>query len=193
MRIVFLIIVLFHGLIHLLGFAKGLGLREIKELTLPISKPMAFVWLTSAVLLLFFDALQLLNSKYAWLAGFVAVAISQTLIILFWKDAKFGTLPNILILLASMISYGHYDFHKLARQETIQLLYQNKIVASKVTTENSVEHLPEPVRNWICNSGMIGQSFISIGKVTQKVEMKMKPEQKNWMTATATQYTIILP
>ena len=52
MRIIFLIIVILHGLIHLLGFVKGIGLKEVKELTLPISKPLGFIWLASAFIFL---------------------------------------------------------------------------------------------------------------------------------------------
>ncbi|MBN1650015.1 MAG: hypothetical protein JW857_01730 [Bacteroidales bacterium] len=191
MRIVFLIIVLFHGLIHLLGFVKGFGFKEVKELTLPISKPMGFLWLTAAVFLLTFGILQILNSKYAWLVGIVAVVISQILILLFWKDAKFGTLPNILILLVSMILYGQFNFQKLVQQETKHLLSQTKFVESKIINENDIGHLPEPVKNWLRACGTVGNPYISIGKIVQKAEMKMKPEQENWMSANAIQYTSI--
>ncbi|MDP2067968.1 MAG: hypothetical protein Q8K04_03290 [Lutibacter sp.] len=47
------------------------------------------------------------------------------------------------------------------------------------------------MKNWLRNSGAVGQPFISVGKVTQKAEMKMKPKQEDWMSATATQYTTI--
>ena len=191
MKILFLIIVLLHGLIHLLGFVKGLGIKEVKELTLPISKPMGFLWLTTAIFLLTFGILQLFNSKYAWLVGLVTVVFSQILIILFWKDAKFGTLPNILILLVSIISYGQINFQKLVQQETTQLLSQNEIIENKIINKDNIEYLPEPVKNWLRNSGAVGQPFISIGKVIQKAEMKLKPEQEDWMSATATQYTTI--
>ncbi len=43
MRILFLIIVLLHGLIHLLEFVKAFGFQEVKELTLSISKPIGIV------------------------------------------------------------------------------------------------------------------------------------------------------
>ena len=54
MRIVFLIIVVFHGLIHVLGFAKAMGFKEVKELTLPISIPIGFVWLSADDLFFFY-------------------------------------------------------------------------------------------------------------------------------------------
>jgi hypothetical protein len=191
MRIAFLIIVLLHGLIHLLGFVKGLGFKEVKELTLPISKPMGFVWLTATAFFLSYGILYLIHSKYAWFFGLAAVVISQILIIMFWKDAKFGTIPNILILFVSLASLGHHNFQKLVEQETNHLISQNKMIENRIIKENDIEALPEPVSNWLRNAGVVGKPFISIGKVTQTAGMKMKPEQENWMTAKAIQYTTI--
>lgn len=191
MNIAFLIIVLLHGLIHLLGFVKGFELREVKELTLPISKPMGVVWLASAFLFLTYGALYLLNSKYAWLIGLIAVLLSQVLIILFWNDAKFGTIPNIIILAVSIVSLGYYNFQKIIQQETTQLLNKNVSTENRTLNESDLTILPEAVKKWLRNSGAIGKPFISYGKVTQIAEMQMKPEQDNWLTATATQYTTI--
>lgn len=191
MRALFLIIVILHGLIHLLGFVKGIGLKEVKELTLFVSKPMGFVWLTASVLFLIYGIMYIANSKYAWLIGLVAVVISQILVIMFWKDAKFGTIPNMLILFISIASFGYYNFQNLVQQETKYLLSQNKTIEEKVINENDINDLPEPVRNWLRNSGAIGRPFINAGKVTQEAEMQMKPDQKNWLSATAIQYTTI--
>lgn len=191
MRIFFLIIVLFHGLIHFLGFLKGLGLKEVKELTLPISKPMAFIWLTAALLFLSYGILNLLHSRYSWAVGLVAVVISQILVILFWKDAKFATIPNFVILLVSLTSLGHYNFQKLIQQETNRLLGQNASQEIKQVRESDLADLPEPVRNWLRNCGALGKPFIRLGKVAQIAEMQMKPDQENWMTAEAIQYTTI--
>ncbi len=191
MRILFFIIVLLHGLIHLLGFVKGFGLKEVKELILPISKPMGLFWLTAAVLFLIYGILNFVNSKYAWLVGFAAVGISQILIIMFWQDAKLGTIPNIVILVVSLISFGHYNFHKQVQQETNTLVNRDKIHNKNNITENDIKDLPEPVKKWLRNSGAIGKPFISVGKVMQKAEIKMKPDQNNWMPASAIQYTTI--
>lgn len=191
MKIVFLIIVLFHGLIHLLGFVKGFGIKEVKELTLTISKPMGFVWLSAAILFLIFGVLYLQNSKYAWLAGLIAVVISQILVLIFWKDAKFGTIPNILILVVSIASLGYYNFQKLVHQETDHLLSQNVTKENKIISENDLNELPGPVKNWLRNSGAVGKPIINMGKVTQIAEMQMKPGKENWLKATAIQYTTI--
>lgn len=189
MRIVFFVIVLFHGLIHLLGFVKGFGLREVKELTLPISKTIGVVWLVAAFIFLTYGILHLLNTKYAWLIGLVAVIVSQVLVMMFWKDAKFGTIPNMLILVASITALGNYNFQLLVQQETTRLLNQNIGTENRIINESDISKLPNPVKRWLRNSGTVGKPAISFGKVTQIAEMQMKPDQDNWMTATATQYT----
>lgn len=191
MKIAFLIIVLLHGLIHLLGFVKGFELREVKELTLPISKTLGVVWLTATILFLTYGFLYLLNSKYAWLIGLVAVVVSQVIIFLFWKDAKFGTIPNIIILAVSIVSFGYYNFQRIIQEETAQLLSKNVNAENRILNEADLVNLPVPVKNWLKNCGALGKPFISMGKVTQTAEMQMKPDQDNWLTATATQYTAI--
>lgn len=191
MKVGFFIIVMLHGLIHLLGFVKGFELRKIKELMLPISKSMGLVWLVAAILFLIYGVLNLTNSKFDWILGFVAVVISQVLILCFWSDAKLGTIPNILILVGTIVSLGYYNFQKLVQQETNYIISQNKTVENKVVNESDIQTLPGPVKNWLRNSGAVGKPFISIGKITQQAEIKMKPEQKKWMPATAIQYTTI--
>lgn len=191
MKVAFLVIVLLHGLIHLLGFVKGFELKEVKELTLPISKPLGALWLATAILFLTYGTLHLLNSKYAWLIGFVAVVLSQVLIILFWKDAKFGTIANSIILAVSIVSFGYYSFQKTIQQETEQLLSKNLSIENRTFNEADLNNLPEPVKNWLKHSGAVGKPHISYAKVTQIGKMQMKPDQEDWLAAKAIQYTTI--
>jgi len=191
MRIVFLIIVFFHGLIHLLGFVKAFGFKGNTELTLHVPKTIGLIWLTTIILFWAFGILYFLNFKYAWLVGLVAVVISQILVITFWKDAKFGTLPNMLILIVSISFLAYYNFQKLAEQEINHMLSQNVITENKILNESDINELPEPVKKWLRHSGAVGKYFINLGKVTQIAEMQLKPEQEKWMTAAAIQYTTI--
>jgi len=191
MRIAFLLIVFLHGLIHLLGFVKGFDIADVKALTLPITKPMGTLWLLAGILFLVYGILFLMDNKFAWLLGFIAVIVSQILIVLFWKDAKFGTLPNIIILLISLVAYGQYNFHKLVQLETNSLLSQSTIFKERVISASEINELPAPVKKWLQLSGAVGKPYIRVGKVIQQAEMKMKPGQQNWMPASATQYTFL--
>ncbi len=191
MRIVFLILLTLHALIHLLGFVKGFGLKEVKELTLAISKPVGLFWLAATILFLTYGILHLTHSKYAWLVGLVAVVVSQILVIMFWKDAKFGTITNVIILVSAIVSFGYNNFHNLVQHETNHILSQNKSVKERDKTENSYKALPAPVKKWLHASGATGKPTISVGKIIQKAEIKLKPDQNNWMHASAVQYSTI--
>lgn len=189
MNIALLIIVFLHGLIHLLGFVKGFGLKELPELRFPVSKTMGLVWFKATLLFVLYGILHLMDNQYAWLFGFIAVILSQLLIILFWKDAKFGTLPNILILLAASISYADYRFQHQVQDEVAELLRQSSGVQQRVLSQEHITALPKPVQQWLLHSGAVGKPFVRIGKVLQQAEMKMKPDQQEWMSASAVQYS----
>jgi hypothetical protein len=77
------------------------------------------------------------------------------------------------------------------RLETDKLLVDNKISDNRIVSEDDIKSLPVPVWKWLDKTGVVGKPYIHVGKVSQKAEMKMKPDQKNWMKATALQYSTI--
>lgn len=105
MRIAFLIVLTIHGLIHLLGFVKAFGLSSVKQLTQPISKTIGLFWLLAFSLLIITALLFALKNGYWPGILLVGVLTSQVLIIYSWKDAKFGTIANAIILIISIIGY----------------------------------------------------------------------------------------
>ncbi|MFH1159617.1 MAG: hypothetical protein V1733_01545 [bacterium] len=62
-------------------------------------------WLLTAILFLLAAALYLLKPGFWWIPGAMAVMLSQILIILSWKDARFGTIANVIILLPEFLRY----------------------------------------------------------------------------------------
>ena len=191
MKIAFIILVIIHGLIHTLGFLKGLGLKDVKELTLPISKPMGMLWLIVAVLMLLYGLLYGMNTKYAWIVGMLAALLSQFLIVMYWKDARFGTIPNLVIIIVSIVAYGQYNFQRLVHLETTHLLEQNDFLKQRIITETDIAELPPVVKKWLYRSEIIGRPNQLLGKVIQRAEMQLKPDQSDWLTATAVQYSAI--
>ena len=96
-----------HGLIHLMGFLKTWDIVEVKALSNQTSIPLAgaplrlfgLMWLVVCAAFLLAGALLALGSG-AWLpAALVAVALSQTVIVLWWNDARAGSVPNLIILI----------------------------------------------------------------------------------------------
>ncbi|WP_366924384.1 hypothetical protein MFMK1_001356 [Metallumcola ferriviriculae] len=99
MNKVFMFVVIIHGLIHLMGFAKAFNLAEISELTQDISKPQGVLWLAAAVLFLITAVIFILKNETWWMPAIAAIIISQVLIVSSWQDAKFGTLANVIMLI----------------------------------------------------------------------------------------------
>jgi len=125
MRIIFLIIVLLHGLIHLLGFVKAFGFKEVKELTLPISKPIGMVWLFAFVFFVIAAIMFVFKKSSWWLFGLIALMASQVLIIFFWHDAKFGTIANVIILITAIIGYATSSYYSKYRNDVKTGLQQS--------------------------------------------------------------------
>jgi len=188
MKYIFVLIVFMHSIIHLLGFIKGFGIKEIKELSMFISKYTGILWLLVSILFIIYTILFLKDFKNSWIVGFFAVFLSQYLILMVWKDAKFGTIANFIILIICIISFGYYHFEKMTESEILRIINNNKKL-NKIIVEDDLNDLPKPIQNWLKNSGIIGKNFINIAKIEQKALLKMKPDQNNWMEATATQYS----
>ncbi len=189
MKSVFSIVVFLHGLIHSLGFIKAFDIKDIKGLTLPIPGIFGVVWLIAFILFLIYGILYLFNYRFAWLVGIIAMFISQTLVFIFWKDARFGTIPNLLILSVCIIFFGFYNFEKTVQSEFDDLINKTVITENRILSEKDIDRLPEPVKKWLIRSGAVGKPYIKIARLIQQAEMKMKPEQKEWMVASAVQYT----
>jgi hypothetical protein len=49
MRLLFSLVIIVHGLIHLLGFAKAFKYAELSQLTQEISRPSGVLWLLCAL------------------------------------------------------------------------------------------------------------------------------------------------
>jgi len=86
-----------------MGFAKAFGYGNITQLG-EVSKPMGSLWLITAFLFITV-AILLLFKKDAWIImGMIAAILSQILIVSAWKDARFGTVANIMLVVFVILS-----------------------------------------------------------------------------------------
>lgn len=156
-KTLFTILVFIHSLVHTLGFVKAFHFAKVEQLLLPISRPVGALWLLSA-LGFAFSALLFVFSKNWW--GFVAVPVavlSQILIILSWSDAKFGTIPNLIILVVAVVSIGTFflqqRFETLVRAD----LSDNNTLSTEILTENDIAPLPLPVQKYLRYTKVVGR------------------------------------
>lgn len=193
MRIALIILIGIHGIIHLFGFLKAFGISEFNAISQPISKTYGTLWLLTFILFTITVLLNLINSDYWWLSGFLAVITSQVLIFNYWSDAKFGTLANLIILLALIIAYSNFNFKSNIVKEREKLFESAQSVSEKEITKETISELPSIVQKWLINSGTIGKKSIYNVYLTQELQLKLKPEQTSWNSGTAEQYFTIQP
>ena len=184
---IFLFIILIHGLIHLLGFFKVFDIGDENQLTAVISKPAGIIWLIATVLFLMTALTYLLNYTVWPFLAVIAVIFSQVLIFTAWGDAKFGTIANIIVLLATIPAFGHVSFSNRVESEQIDLLEQVNTPSNSVITGEDFSHLPTTVQRWLNRSEVPEKPDVSFVRLKQTGEMKTTPDGK-WMEFSAVQY-----
>jgi hypothetical protein len=176
-----------HGAIHFMGFAKAFDLGQMTALTKAISKPMGLLWMLAGLLFILSGILYF-SKKEIWpILAIMAVVLSQILILTVWKDAKLGTVFNALVLVIGIVAQGTFQFNKMVKQETLELVAHPTVIDHRAITGNDIKHLPNCVQRWMKYSGVLGKERIVSVWLKQKGEMKTKPEAK-WMPFTADQY-----
>lgn len=188
MRLFIFIVMLLHGLIHFLGFAKAFNLFEISDLTLSISKSVGGIWLLAALLFLFTGIIVLFRKAWVWIPASIVLIISQVLIVMAWSDAKFGTIPNMIILIFTLFKFASWKFNTQINEEIDNLLAQQKSLQTQIINEKMLENLPSSVKQWLMTIGVVGKEPIRSAYFSQKGQMKLKQNQKDWSPANVEQY-----
>jgi hypothetical protein len=180
-------IVLLHGLIHFMGFAKAFGYGNITQLTKEISKPAGVLWLITAFLFIVAAILLVLKKELWWIPGVIAVISSQILIFIVWQDAKYGTIANVIVLVAVILSYGAWQFEKKYEEDTAMGLQRTSAVAATdLLTKADVQALPQPVQNYLKYTGAMDKPKVKNARIVFEGEMRDKG--KDWFKIMAEQY-----
>lgn len=199
MKAVILLIIVLHGLIHLLGFVKEWNLAPVSQLSgatlVPLTRNAAhltgILWLATSLLCLITAMVLLLNKDWWWVPALAAVVVSQALIILYWKDARWGTIANGILLFATIIGYASWKFDKTVTKDVTRLFAAAPKNQRTIITATMLDGLPAPVQLWLQNSGSIGKEKIYTVRLKQNGLMRTKPEQEKWMHAVAKQYITV--
>ncbi len=187
MSIGFGIIVALHGLIHLMGFVKAFRLAEISQLTLDISRPVGLLWLAAAIIFLAAATVLFVGRGWWWLLAAAATVLSQVLIVMFWKDAKFGTIANVIVLVGVILGYGYWSFDLQVQENRRTLLKMASLETGETITPEALADLPQVVQTWIGKSGLVGGKPARVVSLEQQGKMRTKPDGK-WMPFTAVQW-----
>ena len=113
MKLLFAVFLVVHGLIHLMGTAKALGVAGIPQLTQQIDRPLGVLWLLAAALLVVTAIFLFTWPQWWWAVGAGALVVSQVVIVTSWADARYGTIANVIVLAGvalGFLSQGPWSF-----------------------------------------------------------------------------------
>lgn len=180
------LIILVHGFLHLIGFVNAFGIAKVESLSRPVSKLTGLAWLLAAVLLVTVAILYLARINYWWVVAIPAVLVSQCLLVLYWKDARFGTIANVMVALVTItaMAASRFDASTAAIVQSIDRLPQ--VLFDKPAGQSDT--LPLSVQRWLRASGSLGRRPRSLVKLEQSGWMRMKPEDSSWIPVHAIQH-----
>jgi hypothetical protein len=191
MTAVFAIILVLHGLIHLLGFAKAFGLADLPQLGQPISPTLGAFWLLAALLLLG-AAVALFVWPRSWSAlGALAVVISMVVIVPSWADAKFGAAVNLLVLIGVVFGFlaqGPVSLKAAYERDVERALA--RVASIDPIVDADLDHLPAPVQRYLRWAGVVGQPRVQNFRVRMHGRIRNGREAR-WIPLVAEQYNFL--
>ncbi len=187
MKYLFLCLLTVHGLIHLKGFTIAFRPAEMPHIAQMSSKPLGVLWIIATLLFILAAVLFATKKEWWFTLAFIAVIVSQFLIIGSWQNTKFGTIANAIILLVSITAYAHFRFETLAHAEVNEIFEKYIPENPPKSPQKHFEDLPPIVQKWLKNSGSDQKPRTTSIRLKQKGEMRTKPDGP-WMPFTAQQY-----
>lgn len=177
-----------HGLIHLLGAAKGFGWADVAQLTKPINVLGGMLWLVAAAFVLTAAVLLAVGAPtWWWTLALAAAVVSQVAIFTSWGDARVGTVANLVLVLAAAYGFaaeGPTSFHAQYQEKVAQAL-TDVDPSPAVLTESDLVDLPAPLAAYI-RSGAVGQPRVVSFRANFHGRIRGAPDEP-WMTFTGQQ------
>ncbi len=194
MKTVLLLLLTVHGLIHLMGFAKAFGYARLEALRGPVSRPMGLLWLAAALLLVTAAALVLLAPKLWWWAGAAGLVLSQLAIVSSWKDARFGTLANLLLLLPVALAALEASpaSPRPAFEQAAKELLARPPAAPRQLTEADLAPLPSAVQRYLRFAGAVGKPRVWNYRLRFRGGLREGPKDA-WMPVEVQQLSTVRP
>ncbi len=184
-----ILLLVVHGLIHLMGFLKAFGLAALPQLTMPISRPAGVLWLVATLGMLVTAALVHVSPRWWWAAGAAAIVVSQGVIVGSWGDAKFGTLANVIVLVAVVLGFFSEGPASLRADYEREVARGLARAASQApVTEADLAPLPPLVQRYLRRVGVVGQPGVQSYHVRFTGKIRGGPDAP-WMPFTADQYS----
>ncbi|MEO8110680.1 MAG: DUF6544 family protein [Ginsengibacter sp.] len=189
-RGVFLVIILFHALIHFAGFARAFDLERASIIIQNISKIFGIFWLTGGLLFIV-SALLFYLKKNVWMFfSITAISLSQYLIMAYWPETKLATVINVIILFGTILAVAEWNFSKKYKKQVQAFLRQQPVAPVDLLTEIDIQHLPVLVKKYLKYTGSVGKPKVKNFKINFFGRLR-QDEQSEWMLFTSQQYNFV--
>ena len=188
MKLLFAVFLVVHGLIHLMGAAKALGVAEIPQLTHQIDRQLGVLWLLAAALLGVTAVSLYAWPQWWWAVGVGALVVSQVAIVTSWADARYGTIANVVVLAGVTLGFASqapWSFRAEYDREIAQAL--GRAVATPLLTEVDLAQLPVVVQRYIRLSGAVGQPRVQNFRARFHGQIRSGADAR-WMSFSGEQY-----
>lgn len=156
LRILLAILLIFHGVVHFTGLIRAYMPSRFPVFTTYINKPTGLDWALAGSFFIVAGVLLLVSNEYWWAVTGTAILISQILIVANWHDARFGTVVNVILLIAVITGAGVWNFrsqYTAAVERTVE--HTHKLSAQRITAED-LAPLPRPVQRYLQAAGVVG-------------------------------------
>jgi Family of unknown function (DUF6920) len=185
MRWILALLLIVHGLAHVMGFAKAFGYAELPQLA-HVTRQAGVAWLAAAILMILCGFLVLWLTAW-WSVGVIALVLSQAAIATAWRDAWAGTMLNVVILGAVGLSAAEWRW-EAKTHDTTKRLESAGTVRQAVYSERELAGLPAAVQKYFRQVLTPGQPIIAHARIASHGTFNMgEPPQDNWKPFTAVQ------
>lgn len=194
MKYVVVVLLVMHGLIHLLGFVKAFDLVQPPQMQATISRPVGLIWLIAALLLMTSAGVLALRAPWWWLLAASGVVLSQILIVGAWSDAKAGSIANVVLLLPMLVAaldVAPWGFRAQYDREVADRL-RHPPQQVQLLTEADMTHLPFVVQRYLAFTGAVGRPQVWNYRLRFRGALRNGPNDR-WMTMTAHQQSFVNP
>ncbi|MGA1368836.1 MAG: DUF6544 family protein [Blastocatellia bacterium] len=172
--ILFLLVLGLHGALHGLGAVQGFGWATLRGMRHRIGWRGGLLWLLAGLLFLLAAVLYGVGWEGWWGVAAGGVILSQGVIFAAWKDARAGTVLNLLIAVVVVLSAGLFFFERGYRRDRAFLheAIQSASDSTSLVTEDDLRPLPPTVQQYLRYAGVVGRPTVRAMTAVMRGEMR---------------------
>lgn len=185
-----LIVVVLHGLIHAIGFAKAIRSLKVNGPAEKISRVAGISWLLAATLFLATAVTSFLDYDLWWIGAFASLLLSQLLIISKWRDARWGTPINIALCVWAISGLLAWNFKRDYADKVRDSIHEDTSAVVTLLEEKDIAHLPYAVQRYLRYCNVLHKPVVTNFKVCFRGRIR-KNDGSGWMNFSSEQFNFI--